>query len=155
MATKRRLRGMPDVEVCATNIGPTAFAVKVRGHVVLADVPEARGGTDLGPRPAELFLASLAACFGMVVALHCRDRGLPYAGVKVWASGDKVGDPTHQQRWTNLKLHVRFPEELPPERIEAIMRHAKLACSVRGTISAGEQVEVSVCSGEGCPICKA
>jgi uncharacterized OsmC-like protein len=150
---QRREERMPDLKIVATNIAPTVFTAKVRGHVIVADIPEEKGGTDLAPMPPELMLASLAMCFGMVAALHCRDRGLPHVGMTVAVSADKIGKPGEQERWGNIKLHVRFPEELPPERIEAIMRHAKLACSVRGTLTAGGEVEVTACSGEDCPVC--
>lgn len=36
--------------------------IKTRRHELMADEPVARGGTDTGPAPYELLLASLAAC---------------------------------------------------------------------------------------------
>lgn len=38
------------------------FELQVRGHRLLCDQPPGRGGTDQGPTPTELFVASLAAC---------------------------------------------------------------------------------------------
>jgi DNA-binding FrmR family transcriptional regulator len=40
------------------------FQLQVRGHRLLCDQPLADGGTDQGPTPTELFVASLAACVG-------------------------------------------------------------------------------------------
>ena len=39
-----------------------AYEVMVRGHRVLVDQSGDHGGTDDGPTPTELFVASLAAC---------------------------------------------------------------------------------------------
>ena len=137
------------VEVTAKNIGPTVFSANIRGHEVKADVPEAMGGTDTAPLPPELFLASLAECFGMVAAIHCRDRGIPYEGMTVTVSAEKA-EENGEEYWKGYKLHCHFPQELPQERLDAIMRHARKACSVRGSIIRALDVEVTADAGGGC-----
>lgn len=125
---------MAQLKVTARLVGPTLFAAKVRGHLVLADLPEDMGGTDVAPLPPEIFLASLAECFGMVAAVHCRDRGIPCRGMKVTVCADKAKDEDGAEYWTNIKMHIHFPEEVDEQRVRAILRHASLACSVKGTI---------------------
>ena len=139
---------MPDVEITARNVGGTLFATRIRGHVVFCDVPEELGGTDLGPLPPELFLASLANCFAMVAAIHCKDRGIPYQGMAVTVAADKAVDEHGAEYWTNLKLQVEMPPGIDEERLAAILRHARLACSVRGTVIREQDVETRISSTE-------
>ncbi|MCX7598837.1 MAG: OsmC family protein [Armatimonadetes bacterium] len=141
------------IEVTAKNVGPTVFSADIRGTEIKADVPPELGGTGTAPLPPEIFLAALAECFGMVAALHCKDRGIPYEGMTVTASAEKA-EEDGEQYWTNFKLHVHFPEALPDERVQAILRHATQACSVRGTIKRAVDVEVTAASGKsGCCCC--
>lgn len=136
------------LEVTAKNVGPTVFATKVRGHEIIADLPAEKGGSDVAPLPPEIFLAALAECFGMVALIHCRDRGIPYEGMSVTVSAENSVDDG-QEHWTDMTLHCEFPEELSKQRLDAIMRHTKAACSVRGTITMGAKVEVTAESGNG------
>jgi len=140
---------MADVTITARNVGPTLFASRVRGHLVLCDLPEDMGGTDLGPLPPELFLASLANCFAMVAAIHCRDRDIPYQGMCVTVTADKAKDEHGAEYWTNIKLLVELPAEIDDERLAAILRHARLMCSVRGTVIREQDVETRIVSGGG------
>ncbi len=141
---------MAQLTVTARLVGPTLFAAKVRGHLVLADLPEEMGGTDVAPLPPEILLASLAECFGMVAALHCRDRGIPCRGMSVTVCADKGKDENGAEYWTSIKMHVRLPEEVDEQRVRAIMRHASLACSVRGTIIREQDVTVTTGPEDEC-----
>lgn len=44
--------------------------VKTRHHELKADEPVAQGGTDTGPAPYELLLASLAACTALTLRMY-------------------------------------------------------------------------------------
>jgi putative redox protein len=53
--------------------------VEIREHRLIADEPEAKGGTDQGPAPSELLAASLASCTAITIEM--------YAGRKEWGLG--------------------------------------------------------------------
>jgi putative redox protein len=61
--------------------GAAGFAqeIVVGAHRLAADEPDSVGGTDTGPNPYDLLLASL----GVTVALYARRKGWPLEGVTV------------------------------------------------------------------------
>ncbi|MCD6351956.1 MAG: OsmC family protein [Armatimonadetes bacterium] len=143
---------MPDLTVTAQLVGKTLMAARVRDHVVLSDIPEGGGGTDLGPTPSEIFLASLAQCFGMVVAVHCLSRGLDLCeGMKVTVSADSAEEDGGHY-WTNIKIEVHFPRPVDERRVKAILRHARQHCAVRRTILSEQNVTVVCNNLEGTEI---
>jgi len=67
-----------------------AQEITVGRHRLLADEPAAAGGTDSGPNPYDLLLASLGACTSMTVALYARRKQWPLEAVRVRLRHSKV-----------------------------------------------------------------
>jgi len=65
--------------------GAAGFAqeIVVGPHRLAADEPTAAGGTDVGPNPYDLLLASLGACTSMTVTLYARRKQWPLEAVTV------------------------------------------------------------------------
>lgn len=59
-------------------------------HEWLADEPIALGGTDAGPNPYELLLASLAACTCITLSFYCKRKGIALDSIKASYSFDRV-----------------------------------------------------------------
>lgn len=59
-------------------------------HEWLADEPIALGGTDTGPNPYELLLASLAACTCITLSFYCQRKGLSLESVNASYDFDRV-----------------------------------------------------------------
>jgi putative redox protein len=57
--------------------------IMARGHLLIADEPASAGGTDAGPTPYDLLLASLGACTAMTLRIFADRRGWPLEGVTI------------------------------------------------------------------------
>ncbi|HUF79176.1 MAG TPA: alpha/beta fold hydrolase [Thermoanaerobaculia bacterium] len=78
-------------EVLVTG-GPAGFAQEIytRRHRLLADEPASFGGTDTGPSPYELLLASLGACTSMTLRLYADRKQWSLDGVRVRLAHHRV-----------------------------------------------------------------
>jgi putative redox protein len=87
-------------------------------HRVVADEPEANGGTDEGPNPQELLAASLASCSAITMEMDANRKG--------WDVGEVVVDVDYEpaQRGSPTKFHmkVQLPKELPQEQAQRLMQ---------------------------------
>ena len=124
--------------------GGMLFESKIGGHSVTIDVPESMGGSDRGPMPPQLFVASLGSCIGAFVAQYCEKNGIDDEGMTVDMTFEKAADPT---RLVNLKATVNLPKGDCAKRVKAIERVAQ-HCPVHATINTMEHLEIAIL-GEG------
>lgn len=61
------------------------------GFEIIADEPEVHGGTDTGPQPTDLLLASLSSCITLAVAFVARKRGVDLPDLDVTVVGSYDG----------------------------------------------------------------
>ncbi len=64
--------------------------IEVGPHHLTADEPVSLGGTDQGPNPYDLLLASLGSCKSMTVTLYARRKAWPLQSVTVRLRHQKV-----------------------------------------------------------------
>jgi len=65
-----------------------SFTVNVNGHELIIDATEAAGGSNLGPRPKSLMLASLAGCTGMDVVSILKKMHVEFDDFRVNVEGN-------------------------------------------------------------------
>lgn len=131
---------MAKLSANATNVGPSIMCAKVRGHSCFTDLPEEMGGTDTAPLPPETLCAALANCIGMVIAITCREKGIPYAGMTVDVEAEVDDERNHLDDFT---VTITMPEELTAEQ-RSIVEEAPRESKVRGTVMAGANVKIAV-----------
>ena len=77
-------------EVIVSSIGYLKQEIRAGKHVIIADEPVQDGGTDEGPGPYELLLASLGTCTAMTLQLYARKKQWPLEKVEVSLSHDRI-----------------------------------------------------------------
>lgn len=72
--------------------GPSGFITEIEAgsHRLVADEPAAAGGSDQGPDPYALLLASLGACTAMTLRMYADRKQLPLQGVTVTLRHAKI-----------------------------------------------------------------
>lgn len=110
--------------------GSMLFESELGKHTLKIDVPPSMGGSDRGPTPPELFIASLGSCVGAFVAQYCERSGLDTEDLTIDVSYEKVDDPT---RLTDLKVTINLPHANCERKRDAIERVAA-HCPVHETI---------------------
>lgn len=68
----------------------TDVTLKTREFTWFSDEPEALGGTDAGPTPYEILVASLAACTAVTLRLYANHKEIPLHSVSVTSTFDRV-----------------------------------------------------------------
>ena len=84
----------------ATVDSEAGYAQKVTtaGHEIAADEPVKRGGTNTGPSPFELMLASLGACTAITFRMYAERKQWNLGGLQVKMRLIKDGDAQHIER---------------------------------------------------------
>jgi putative redox protein len=130
---------MSNLHVTVT-LGPTDFptAIEVRDHVVVSDEPEEKGGTDTGPEPMELLLASLGACTVITLRMYARRKGWPLDGVRAEVAFDDRGQGTRL-----IRMSVTCEGALDGAQRDRLLQIAN-ACPVHKILTGGVMVETTL-----------
>jgi len=89
--------------------GDMAFETEMSGHKVVVDAAPEVGGKDLGPRPKELMLVSLAGCTGMDVVSILKKMRVELTGFNVRVEANMTED--HPKHYDGIKIVYEFSGE--------------------------------------------
>ncbi|MGC9393498.1 MAG: OsmC family protein [Anaerolineae bacterium] len=128
--------------------GDMLFESQIGKHTLTIDVPPSMGGSNRGPIPPELFVASLGSCIGAFVAQYCENNGIDDTGMTVDLTFEKASDPT---RLVDLKATVNLPKGDCAKRVRAIERVAE-HCPVHATIKTMENLEITILGKGECDV---
>lgn len=112
--------------------------VRAGEHDLVVDEPESVGGTNAGPQPTELLLASIASCFTLAVAWSARKRGVELTDLDVAATGRYDGP-----RFTSFRVTVKAATP-PGTDLDALVAAARRVCYVTRTLEASPGIEIVV-----------
>jgi putative redox protein len=117
-----------------------AHALTVRDHALIADEPEAKGGTDSGPDPQELLALSLASCTAITVEMYADRKGWDVGPLEV--DVDYETDPKGQ--CSRFDVVMKLPTELSEEQVEqikAIAGRCPVHRTLMGDVAIDDRVE--------------
>ena len=120
--------------------GDMLFESQCGKHIITIDVPGGMGGSDRGPTPPDVFIASLGSCVAAFVANYCNQTGIDATDLSVDVLFDKADDPT---RLTNIAVNILLPNATCKHRRKALKRVAE-HCPVHETIGTMEDVDMKI-----------
>ena len=118
------------------SLGPTDYPVVItaREHVVQADEPSEKGGTNSGPEAFELLLASLGACTAITLRMYARRKGWPLDGVRLGVGFDE------EQGKRLIRMSLTCEGDLSADQRARLLQIAN-ACPVHKALTTGVMVE--------------
>jgi putative redox protein len=91
--------------------------VEIRGHRLIVDEPEEKGGTDRGPAPSELLATALASCTAITIEM--------YADRKEWGLGSVEVAVDYEQATTDdapaFNVTITLGAELSEENRDRLL----------------------------------
>ncbi len=124
--------------------GPLRCAVRTEGDFVIeVDEPVSAGGTDLGPQPTDLFLASIASCFTLALVYSAQRLGLDLASVEVEVLGDYEGP-----RFAAVEIMARIGG-IDDGQLERLVTAAERVCYVTQTLRRPPAITVTTSGRSG------
>ncbi|MGH3478938.1 MAG: OsmC family protein, partial [Nocardioidaceae bacterium] len=99
--------------------------------------PEKAGGTDTGPQPTDLLLASISSCMALAIAFVARKRGIELDGLEVTGVGVYKG-----LRFDRVSLSVA--SETPNDILDELIPEAERLCYVSNTLRHQPELTVEV-----------
>lgn len=124
-----------DGVVVRTGNGKFGCEVHTRSHRFVADEPASVGGSDEGPTPYDLLLASLGTCTAMTMKLYADRKGWPLVGAEVEVRHERDHD-AHEQAMES------------GDKVQALYRTITLT----GTDLSAEQRSAIVAIADKCPV---
>ena len=109
----------------------------MNGFEVVVDEPEAHGGTNTGPQPTDLLLASIASCIALSMAFVARKRGIELLDLDVRAVGSYNGLKFE-------RIAATITSGAPRDVLEGLLSEAERLCYVSNTLRHRPELVVSI-----------
>jgi putative redox protein len=128
------------VSVNCTSDGSFSVSISAAGHSLTVDEPESLGGTNTGPSPFALLMASVGACSAITVVDAARERGLTVGRVQVKVRlkqnkiSNSAGDP--DLSITEIRRSIEIEGDLAPEDRQWLYERGA-SCPVSRSIAQG------------------
>lgn len=116
--------------------GGLRAVVQAGGFELLVDEPESVGGTDRGPQPTDLLLASIASCFTLALAHSAGKKSVELAGLDVGVTGRYDGP-----RFSHIRIVVRAERPSGAE-LDRLISAAERVCYVTTTLRRSPEIEI-------------
>jgi len=141
--------GAPEGIVRVTEADPGGFLQDINAgpaHHLVADEPEAYGGTDRGLSPYGFLSAGLGACTSMTIRMYARRKGWPLTGISVDVSHDKVHaqDASHEgAKADRFRRVIRLEGELSEDQRQKLLEIAD-RCPVHRTLERSSEIDTEL-----------
>lgn len=123
--------------------------IDIGEHQIFADEPITFGGTDQGPTPYELLLASLGSCTAMTLIMYAKRKHWHLGDIHVTLTHNRVHakDCELSEKETGLidviERHIEIQNDLGQENMERLRQIAD-RCPVHKTMSQGPVIKTNI-----------
>jgi putative redox protein len=124
-----------DRTVSARWAGGYQVDVDTGDFTVRVDEPAHVGGTDTGPQPTDLLLASVASCFVLSLAWAASKREIQVPAISVEVTGTYDGP-----RFSSIMIDVSMP--VPDDVAQRLVESAERVCYVTNTLKRAPEITV-------------
>jgi putative redox protein len=124
------------VKVSARRRKGYAHSLTAGRHVVIADEPSDRGGSDTGATPTQLLALSLASCTAITIEMYADRKGWELGAVEVEV--DYELKP--REGWACFDVLLKLPENLPDDQAERLVEIA-CRCPVHRTLTGAVEIQ--------------
>lgn len=128
-------------KLSVTHLAGDRFELQVRGHRLVTDQPVADGGSDQGPTPTELFVASLTACVAFYAGRFLARHELDPDGLRVDCDFTMSAD--RPPRVASIALRLVTPHPLPDNHRRALLAVAD-HCTVHNSMRQPPDVRIAL-----------
>lgn len=118
---------------------PYRTEVSIGPHTITADEPGDLGGTDTGPSPTSLLLASVAACKVITAKMYAERKGWPLERLDAHAVAAEVSN----HLITRIEVKLTITGDLTDDQRQRILEIAE-KCPVQRAVSTGITIESSL-----------
>lgn len=123
---------MATASVVVEQISSTASRGNARGHELVMDRPEAKGGTNAGMMGGEALLNGLGGCFMSNLLAAAKARNIEIKNARAAIEGDMADAPS---RFTAIRMTVSAQCN-PPEELGKLVTIAERGCIAANTLRA-------------------
>ena len=137
-------------EVTATSVSHSRADVSIRDFTVIIDEPEKLGGTNAGPNPIEIELASLAGCLNVTGHLVAKEMGISLEKLEMKVSGSLnpakfMGRGSDERAgYKKITVSLDVDSDASAEDLERWRAQIEDRCPVSDNLSNGTEVEVRI-----------
>lgn len=130
---------MAEIAIIVDRKGNTASQAHIRGHTVVMDRPEDKGGENQGPMGGENLLAALGGCFMSNLVAAAAAREVELGDVELAITGTLDGNPPV---YVHIDMTVKGAAEA--ELLDKLVTIAERGCITANTLKQGLALNVSV-----------
>lgn len=131
---------MATATVQVEQISSTASRGNARGHEVVMDRPEAKGGTNAGMMGGEAVLNGLGGCFMSNLLAAAKARNIELKNARADIEGDMAEAPS---RFIAIRMSVSAQCD-PPEELNKLVTIAERGCIAANTLRAAVELSITV-----------
>ena len=131
---------MATATVIVEQISSAACMGNARGHKLVMDRPEAKGGTNEGMMGGEAVLNGLGGCFMSNLLAAAKVRNIELKNARVNIEADIADAPS---RFTAIRMRVSAQCN-PPEELNKLVTIAERGCIAANTLRAAVELSIKV-----------